>query len=162
MAWHLANWYMVRKLLELQNLLIDILAELVHDYERVWRALLHWAAQGVAVTLAWDMSCRKAGTDADLPVGLAVGAPQTDLARFVARLLGRDDNALNNNESLHLIRGELTNLQWLGGSEAALEVDVIGQHELDNRSFLWQIISILLDHLEIQFLERTLAHWQVG
>merc|ERR1719265_1984491 len=103
MARHLSNRHMVRKFLQLEDLLINIFAEIIHNDKWIGWALLHGTSQRIAVTCLGYVRCCETRAYSDFPVVLAVGALQTDFARLVPGLPGRDDNALNHNKFFHLV-----------------------------------------------------------
>mmetsp|Transcript_91127 Transcript_91127/g.221273 ORF Transcript_91127/g.221273 Transcript_91127/m.221273 type:complete len:290 (+) Transcript_91127:189-1058(+) len=155
-ARHFPDRHMLRQLLKLQNLLIGILANIVHDDEGVRRASFQLPAPRVAIARGWDVRSGEAGIQVQRLHVLTTRALEHKLARLVPRLPHGRDNPLDHHELLHLHGGQLADHHGFHRAESALQIDVAVKLQLNVRN-LGLRVRILLHKLTVQILERPLA-----
>mmetsp|Transcript_39072 Transcript_39072/g.118025 ORF Transcript_39072/g.118025 Transcript_39072/m.118025 type:complete len:277 (+) Transcript_39072:206-1036(+) len=156
---HFSHRHVLRQLLQLQGLVIDELAQVVHDNERVGWALLQPRA---AIASTRDVRGAITVGNDDFLCVFAIRALQHDLPGLVPGLFHGGHNALHDDKLLHLLVRQLTDQPRFHHAKAALEVYIACELQLDDRALLEQaLFFVFRDEFPVQLLENTLAQWNV-
>lgn len=109
MSRQLSNWDIIWCFLQLEDLLVDELALLVHDEVWIQRALLALFIRTLLTSARpWECDAGEAGVDGKVGGVLAVAALDVERGGFAAERAGADDDA-----------GDADEVRDIGGCEAA-------------------------------------------